>query len=424
MRILYDLFFLIFSMLYVPTLIFKGKAHKDLSQRFGFLPDGISSLKKPVWIHGVSVGEAAVAVRLAGEIKKRFPGVPVVVSTTTKTGNDMVQKTGGGSVDGLFYYPLDMTAVVHRVVKKVDPRLYVMIETELWPNLLEELRIRKVPVVVANGRISDRSFRRYRRIKPLMRRILKCVDVFCMQTPRDAERIKDLGAEGGRVNVTGNMKFDEKTLSDVKLKVDKAFLGFTGSCEILVAGSTHFPEENKVIGEYTRLRSRKPGLKLVIAPRHVERSEAVAVYLEKAGLKYAKFSDVLAGKKPEGTDAVIVDTIGHLKDIYAAADLVFIGGSLIKKGGQNPIEAASRGKAVIFGPHMFNFREVAGMFVERGAAIQVKDEGELGMAMTELLLDPAKREKMGADAVRVIQENSGAVARTGERLGKYIEESR
>lgn len=420
MRILYDLFFLIFSLLYIPTLVFKGKAHKDLAERFGFLPEGISKLSKPVWIHGVSVGETGVAVRIASEIKKHFPGVQVVISTTTKTGNDLAKKSGSGIADGIFYFPLDMTAVVSRVVRKVCPRLFITVETELWPNLLEELRSRKVPVAVVNGRISDKSFSRYMLIKLLMKRILACVDVFCMQTASDADRIKKLGALESRVNITGNMKFDDKPLAGTASKLDKAYFGFTESCEILVAGSTHFSEENTIIDVYTRLLPRRPGLKLVIAPRHVERTEAIEAYVGKAGLRFAKFSELSAGKRAEGVDVVIVDTIGHLKDVYSVATLVFIGGSIVKKGGQNPIEAASWGKAVVFGPNMFNFREVSRMFLEREAAIQVKDGAELGMAVAELLNDPAKREAMGVNALRVIQENSGAVIRTADVIAKYV----
>lgn len=420
MRILYDLFFLIFSILYIPTLVFKGKAHKDIGQRLGFLPESIEKLDRPVWIHGVSVGEAAVAVRLAAEIKKRFPDVPVVISTTTRTGNDMVNKSGAGVVDGIFYFPLDMTAVVNKVVKKISPRLYIMVETELWPNLLEELSLRKVPVILANGRISDRSFRNYMKIRPLMRRILGCVDVCCMQTERDAARIKELGAAASKLNVTGNMKFDDERANGKEVMLDKSYFGFTPGSEVIVAGSTHFPEENAIIDIYSRILPRKPGLKLIIAPRHVERTEAIAIYIEKAALRYARFSEIAAGKKPEGVDIILVDTIGHLKNIYGVAEVVFIGGSLIKKGGQNPIEAASHGKAVVFGPNMFNFKEVAAMFVEGEAAIKVKDEAELGMTLAELLNDPARRAKMGASAMRVIQENTGAVSRTADVIAKYI----
>ncbi len=421
MRILYDLFFLLFSLAYLPTLIFKGKAHRDFKERFGFLPESLTRLEKPVWIHGVSVGEAGVAVRLAAEIKRRFPGTRVVVSTTTRTGNDMANKAGTGVVDGIFYFPLDLTAVVSRVVKKIGPRLYVMIETELWPNLLEELRKNKIPVALANGRLSDRSFGNYMKVKPLMERILRCIDSFCMQTPRDAERIKRLGADERAVNVTGNMKFDENFSTENKGQLDKAYFGFSEDAEVLVAGSTHFPEENAVIDMYNRMRGERPGLKLVIAPRHVERADAVAIYIGKSGRRQVRFSDIAKGARPENVDVVLVDTIGHLKNIYGMATVVFVGGSIAKRGGQNPIEAASRGKPVVFGPNMFNFRQVAEMFLEAGAALQVKDASALGPAIRELLDDAAKRDVMSAAALRVIRENSGAVARTAEMLGKYIQ---
>lgn len=421
MRILYDLFFLLFSLAYLPTLIFKGKAHKDLWQRFGFLPESLKRLKKPVWIHGVSVGEAGVAIRLAAEIKRRFPGMHVIVSTTTRTGNDMANKIGAGVVDEIFYFPLDLTAVVSRVVRKIDPRLYVMVETELWPNLLEELRKNKVPVALVNGRISDRSFGNYVKVKPIMERILRCIGCFCMQTERDAERIKRLGADDGAVKVTGNMKFDSDAALEGSAQLDKSYFGFSGDAEVLVAGSTHFPEENMIIDLYNRIRAERPGLKLVIAPRHVERADAVAIYIGRSGRRYARFSDVAKGVRPENADIVLVDTIGHLKNIYGMATVVFVGGSLAKKGGQNPIEAASRGKPVIFGPNMFNFRQVAGMFLEAGAAVQVKDVQALGPAVRGLLDDAAKRDAMSAAALRVIRESSGAVARTAEMLGKYIQ---
>lgn len=421
MRILYDIFFLLFSLAYLPTLIFKGKAHKDFKERFGFLPESLGHLKRPVWIHGVSVGEAGVAVKLAAEIKRRFPGTHVVVSTTTRTGNDMANKSGSGTVDGIFYFPLDLTAVVSRVVKKIDPRLYVMVETELWPNLLEEFRKNKVPVALVNGRISDRSFGGYMKVKPIMERILRGIGCFCMQTERDAERIKRLGADERAVKVTGNMKFDADTALENKAQLDKAYFGFPEDAEVLVAGSTHFPEENMIIDLYNRIRAERPGLKLVMAPRHVERADAVAIYIGKSGRRYMRFSDVVKGVKPENVDIVLVDTIGHLKNIYGMATVVFVGGSIAKRGGQNPIEAASRGKPVIFGPNMFNFRQVAGMFLEAGAAVQVKDVQALGPAIRVLLDDKAKRDTMSAAALRVIRESSGAVARTAEMMGKYIQ---
>ena len=244
MRLLYDVFFILFSIFYVPCLFLKGKLHRDFTQKFGVLPEEVKALEKPVWIHAVSVGEALVAVNLASGLKKDFPHIPVVVSTTTKTGNEMVRKNNSGEIDACFYYPADIRPVVSRGVREIGPRLYVMVETELWPNLLEEMRSRGIPVILANGRISDNSFRNYRRIAPVTRNILGCIDRFCMQSGKDAEKIKELGASPGSVSVMGNMKFDE-TLSREAPDEDFSMeqLGFSPVDRVIIAGSTHPPEE-------------------------------------------------------------------------------------------------------------------------------------------------------------------------------------
>jgi len=425
MRVLYDLFFLAFSLFYIPVLLLKGKLHADFPQRFGFLRGMRSAGRRPVWIHAVSVGEVVLAARLSRAVKRRFPEAPVVVSTTTRTGNDMMRRQRArpgneGIVDDVFYFPLDFSFVVSRVVRELRPRLYVMIETELWPNLLEELRLRGVPVVLANGRISDRSYSSYRRIGAVTRRILRCVDRFCMQSDRDAERIKSLGARPDKVFTTGSMKFDEELPGPGKKPFSKEQLGFEPLDKVLVAGSTHFPEEKELIDVYGDLLNDHGDLRLILAPRHVERSDAVRIYLEKSGLDFLRFSDVIDGKKG-GAKVLLVDTIGHLKDLYSLASCVFVGGSLAKKGGQNPIEAARWGKPVIFGPDMSNFREVSGVFLEKGAALQVSDAAGLKAALDGLLRDPGRLKKMGGAALKAIEENSGALERTVARISGYLE---
>ncbi|MFH1552779.1 MAG: 3-deoxy-D-manno-octulosonic acid transferase [Candidatus Omnitrophota bacterium] len=420
MRLLYDLFFLIFSLLYIPYLLVKGKVHRDFLQKFSFLPKDVTDLKRPVWIHAVSVGEAALAAKLSAGIKKRFPDVAVMVSTTTQTGNDMIRKSAEGALDAIFYYPLDIRYVVSRVVRLLNPRLYVMIETELWPNLLEELNSREIPVILANGRISDNSFANYKRIRFIMRRILGCIDCFCMQSGKDAERIGELGAPLGSIFVTGNMKFDERTpLADAG-GIGKEDLGFSPDDEVIVAGSTHFPEEGGIIDIYKRLRAKKDNLKLVLAPRHVERTDAIRIYIEKSDLKYLRFSDVLKGAPDEKCDILLVDTIGHLKDLYSVATVVFVGGSLAKKGGQNPIEAARWEKTIVFGPHMFNFREVSDIFLESKAAAHVKDFHELEKVLGELLEDPEARKGMAENARKVIEANSGTIDKTVDKIAEYL----
>lgn len=425
MRFLYDIFFLIFSVFYIPGLLIKGKLHKDFAQKFGRLPGDVTCLKKPVWIHAVSVGEAAVAAELASGIKRRHPARAVVVSTTTRTGNDMIKKKGKGAVDAVIYYPFDLGVVVSRVVKSIDPALYVMVETELWPNLLNELALREIPVVLANGRISDSSFRNYNRIKFVTRNILRCITAACVQTDADAEKIKALGADADRIFVCGNMKFDAVLFQEKVPEFSKEQLGFGKDDAVIVAGSTHFPEEKIIQDAFVELRGIFSDLKLVIAPRHTERKEAIRIYAERNSLKTAFFSDI--SSRSEGPavrpDVVIVDTIGHLKDLYGLATIVFVGGSMTRKGGQNPIEAAMWTKAVVFGPDMSNFREVSRIFLEGEAAVKVQNARELLEAFKDLIEDRSKREKMASGAFRVIKENSGAVTKTLEILDEYIAES-
>ena len=422
MRILYDIFFTVFSVFYIPGLLIKGKLHRGFAEKFGGLPEGVTRLKNPVWIHAVSVGEATVAARLAAGIKEGHPEIPVVVSTTTRTGNDMIKKVGKGVVDAVFYYPIDISGIVSGVVRKIRPRLYVMVETELWPNMMEALSAAGVPVVLANGRISDNSVRKYSRIRFVTKKIFKCVTAACAQTEKDAEKIRSLGAPADRVFVCGNMKFDA-TLPAGKAPVfTKEQFGFGPKDRVIIAGSTHFPEESAIMDIFVKLRETFRDLKLVIVPRHIERKEAIRIYAGKLKLKNVFFSEISASKNRAvpGTDAVIVDTIGHLKDLYCIATMVFIGGSMSRKGGQNPIEAALWKKAVIFGPDMSNFREISKIFVENRAAVKVNNARELEVAFKELLEDEGKRENIASNAGRVIKESSGAVRKTLGILDKYL----
>ncbi|MBD3379915.1 MAG: glycosyltransferase [Candidatus Omnitrophica bacterium] len=421
MRLLYDIFFILFSLFYVPYLFFRGRLHRDFPQKFGFLGREITELDSPVWIHAVSVGEASLAAKLAAGIKELFPSQPVIVSTTTRTGNDMIRKLGRGIVDSVFYYPLDISLIVSKTIRSIAPRLFIMIETELWPNMLERMKAGRIPVILANGRISEKSFRNYRRIGPVTARLMNCIDAFYMQSVGDAERVTLLGAPGEKVKIAGNMKFDEQK-KEGPVPFTRRALGFEKDAPLIVAGSTHFPEENILIDIYLELRARIPSLGLVIAPRHVERSEAVRLYLEKKGVKYRDLSSVLH-KDPSSAgeyNVLMVDTIGHLKDIFGIADVVFIGKSLVAEGGQNPIEAAVWGKPVVFGENMSNFKEVSQIFLENEAALMVKDEEELKKTLESLLTDEDRREALSRNALRMIEKNSGAVRRTLEGIKGYL----
>lgn len=418
MKFFYDIFFLVFSLFYLPVLLFRRKGHKGFLQKLGAVPEEVKRLERPVWIHAVSVGEAALAGKIAKNIKKKRPEVKIAVSTTTKTGNDMIKKISGGAVDGVFYYPLDLSFIVSAAVKDIDPSAYILIETELWPNLISELERRKIPVILVNGRISDSSFANYKRIGFITSKILKGIISLCMQSDKDAQRVKELGAEDEKIKVTGNIKFDEVITSGGGT-FSKESLGFSEEDRIIVAGSTHYPEEKHIIDVFKELKRKEPKLKLILAPRHVERKEAVKIYIEKAKEKCTLLTDILNEKKKEA-DIVLVDTIGHLKDLYRIATMVFIGGSLVNKGGQNPIEAASWGKAILFGPYMSNFKEVSRVFLENNAAICVENSGELKEKLLYLLDSPAEREKIEANALDVIRKNQGAISRTVEEVEKYL----
>lgn len=422
MRILYDIVFILFALGYLPYMLLKGKYHKDFIQKLGFLPYDLHKLDRPVWIHAVSVGEAAVAAKLAKALKEKMPEVPIIISTTTQTGNDMAAKAAGLAADAVFYYPVDISFVVSRVLEIINPRMYVLVETELWPNFLRALAKRNVPAVLVNGRISDPSFRNYQKIGLVTRKILKGISSFCMQSARDGERIKALGAADDKVHITGNIKFDDPDKKGPdKERISRDLLGFSGQDYVLIAGSTHYPEEHQVIDIYRSLKEEIEGLKLVIAPRHVERAEAIGIYIKQSGMGFSNFSDIMnSGEKPAASEIIMVDTIGHLNAIYDIADVVFMGGSLVKKGGQNLIEPARCGKAVIFGPHMYNFREVAEIFTEQNAVCSIQDEKGLKEAIKDLILDPEKRSAMANRAREIVKKNSGAVSLTLDEIEKYV----
>jgi len=425
MRILYDIFFIIFGIFYLPYLVVKGKLHKGFAEKFGFLPKHASDLDKPVWIHAVSVGEALVAVKLAEAIKKREANVSVIVSTTTRTGNDIVRKhlsSMPGIANLVFYYPLDISWIVERTIKTIDPALYVMIETEMWPNLLRTLKKRNVPVVLVNGRISDGSFANYKRFKFVISTIVKNIGYFCMQSEQDALRIEELGASVDKISVTGNMKFSERLPGRGNKVFKMAALGVDEKNKIIIAGSTHFPEEKTLISVFKKLKGLRQDLNLILAPRHIERTGEIEKLLGREGLSYTRLSSILKGQglRAKGHDVLLVNTIGHLSDLYGVADIVFIGGSLVHKGGQNPIEAAKWGRTVIFGPDMSNFKEISRIFLDNKAAIQVKDAKDLNSVLKDLLSNREKNLNMSRNAMEVISNNADAIDRTMDVVMEYV----
>jgi 3-deoxy-D-manno-octulosonic-acid transferase len=422
---LYDIGLLIFSIIYLPILIFKGKLHGEFHERFGrYAPAkerALLSGRNHIWIQAVSVGEVAVCKSLIPLLKENFPGHDLVISTITKAGNDLARKLFSKDA-AIIYFPLDFGFTVKRAVKHIRPKIYIMIETEIWPNLLSELSLNSVPSMMINGRISDRSIGRYRLVKPFLKKVLRNISVFCMQDKIDAERVISLGAPPDRVKITGNMKFDAEVLTNVgDPNIVRRFLGLNEDDQLLVAGSTHSGEEEMVVETFKELIHEFPKLKLLVAPRHIGRIEEVERVISRSGFQSARISGLNAARSTQrAVRILILDTIGHLNEAYSAAALVFIGGSLVKHGGQNPIEPALFAKPILFGPHMFNFKYIANLFLKEKGALQVLNKEDLVEKCKFLLSDANARAILGENAKKAVLANRGATKKNLKEIREIL----
>jgi 3-deoxy-D-manno-octulosonic-acid transferase len=344
----------------------------------------------------------------------------MVVSTITKAGHSIAKRLFS-DIATVIYFPLDFSFTVKRALRAIRPTLYIMVEAEIWPNLLKALHNSDVPSAVINGRISDKSFGKYLAARFFLKATLERIDLYCMQSDLDRARIMEMGAPKDKVMVTGSMKFDVDSGAKTPSKEMAAHLGLKPDDMLFVAGSTHPGEEAMVLGVYKGLMGEFQNLKLLIAPRHVERSAKVEAIIRKSGLEPVRFSKLrVTGYGLRVTDVLILDTIGHLNDAYSLATLVFIGGSMVRHGGQNPIEPAAFGKVSIFGPHMFNFKAIAAALLANFGAIQVETEKEM-LDQARLLLENASaRERFGENARRTVASNRGATARNLEAVEKIM----
>lgn len=420
---LYDLGFFIFSLLYLPALIFSGKLHREFGERFGIYDrmkkEKLLSGEERIWIQAVSVGEVALCKSIIPLLKERFPANDIVISTITKAGNSLAKKNF--SKDAIIiYFPLDFSAIVKKAVKAIKPKLYIMIETEIWPNLLSNLASNSIPSILINGRISDRSIGKYKMAAPFLKNIIGKISVFCMQDNIDADRIIELGAPAEKVRVTGNMKFDAQVLTNVKsADVIRESLGLKAGEELIVAGSTHSGEEEIIADVFAELSQAYPNLRLLIAPRHIDRVSEIESVIKKSGLESIRASKIKESGR-RGGKIVLLDTIGQLNDAYSIAVIVFIGGSLVRHGGHNPIEAAVSAKAILFGPHMFNFKYIANVFLKNKAAIQVFNKEDLYEKCRLLFKDANARTALGENAKKVVIENRGAAKKNIEAISQLL----
>lgn len=421
--ILYQVLFAIGFTLMLPRFLFRmarrGGYARDFAQRFGFYrPEVRASLAKggSVWIHAVSVGEMFVALRLMRDWRVREPSVRFVLSTTTSTGYAIAQKEVK-EPDAFIYFPLDMPFVMRRILKLMKPRALVLVELELWPNLVRQATRRAIPVVLINGRISDRSFRGYQKVRMFTSRILPLLKLICAQSKADADRLIALGAPADRVHVMGSAKYDvAQPDPDGETKAYQALeaAGLVENVRLLLGGSTWPGEESILLDGFKDLRAKHPSLRLVLAPRHVERSEAVANEILSKGFTLVRRTE---GKRdgPQA-DVFLLDTTGELKNFYAMAEVIFVGKSLTEHGGQNIIEPALFGKPVVVGPNMENFRVIVADFLKVGGLVQVNDGKSLIAAIDDLLTNPDKAGKLGQAGARLLREQSGAMQRTLDRV--------
>ncbi len=423
MWILYDSIFLIIALVYLPVYLFRRKFHVGFKMRFGVLPSGLK-LNRPIWIHAVSVGEVMAVKNLIGELRAAYPEKHFFISTVTPTGNKIARSIAKEN-DFVAYFPLDLSFIVRRVVDRIQPSLFIVTETEIWPNLILCLYQKKIPIVLVNGRISDRSFKGYLNIKFLLKPILNRINLFCVQTKRDAERLFRLGVAEDRILITGNMKFDNTASLDKKVSdsADKyrGLLGMNPEDKLWVCGSTHPGEEEIILDVYKKLLSDFPLTKLLIAPRHPERAGQIEKAAAKSGFR-STFVSALPGKPCNCISkcVFILDVIGELVYFYNIANIVFVGGSLIKKGGQNILEPASLGKPVITGPYMFNFHDIARLFQENKACLLGHNKEDLLAGIKDLLRNPDKCIQLGQRAKEIILQNQGATAKNLECISNYL----
>jgi 3-deoxy-D-manno-octulosonic-acid transferase len=415
MYFLYSVVVVAFFALVSPWFLYQAIRYRkyiaSLPQRMGYLPlsfnmDGEQS----IWIHAVSVGEVLSARPLARDLRARYPRLRIFLSTTTMTGQGVARRIQ--EVDAVFYFPFDLGAFVRRTLDLVRPRLFLMMETEIWPNLLRECRKRGVKTAIVNGRLSQRSYPRYRLVRGFIARVLDNVDSFCVQSEESARRFIDLGANPGRVTVTGSLKFDSLDLPAPGVQSrprDRVLRYFriSSSRPVVVAGSTMKGEEASVLTAFRRVRTAAPTTLLIMAPRHVERAPEVEEQCRREGFKVVRRSELPIDAEPRA-DIVILDTIGELATIYQLATVAFVGGSLVDTGGHNILEPAVFGKPIVFGPYMSNFVEIAHAFVANAAGVQLRSERELADTLVALMTDPVRRARLGAAARALVEANRGA----------------
>ncbi len=428
--LLYDIILFLASLFLIPYGIIKGARYgnvwQGLRERLGlYSPQRLAALKgkQVIWVHAVSVGEVRAAMPLVRSLKATYPAAAIVLSSMTFTGQAIARDMA--KADLCVFFPFDLSWVVRRVFETISIDLVLIVETEIWPNFVRHAQQAKVPVVLVNGRISDRSFPRYRAIRPLIQPVLGHFSAFCMQSEDDARRITTLGAPFELIQVTGNLKFDMKTdiPDENAIETLKERYHLVGDHRIWVAGSTRPGEEEVLVTAYRQLVSEGEPVVLVLVPRHIDRCRAIADMLKHMGVTYVLRSALgNTGAALTPGEILLVDTMGEMLNLYATADLVFVGGSLVAIGGHNILEPAQLKKPVLFGPHMQNAKEVARLLLEAQGGMQVDDLNDLVRKVRDLISNPELRQTMGSNGYHLLTQNAGATSRTMAVIDSYLDQ--
>lgn len=396
-----------------------------LAERFGFVSraelEKISG-RPVIWLHAVSVGESVAARPLLKALHTRYPDHAILVSNTTETGRGITASFP--EKDLCIYFPFDFLPAVRRALDSIRPEVVIIMETEIWPNFTREAARRDIPVILANGRISDRSYNRYLFFSWFFRNALQLFSMLCMQTDTDRERIVAIGAPQERAVRGGNLKYDIplREVPEGERNALRERYRIPPGLAVLTAGSTHPGEEELVLDTYRELLPACGDLFLVLVPRHPERADAVAKLLEQGRIPYRRRTSLPADSEDlfHGGEVLLVDTVGELMSLYALSDVVYVGGSLVPTGGHNLLEPASVGVASVFGPHMTNFREIAGLVLQYGAGIQVETPAGLSEACRALITSSELRRVLGQNGLKLMRDNGGATERHLEIIGRYL----
>jgi 3-deoxy-D-manno-octulosonic-acid transferase len=434
LRTLYNILFLTFFVLSSPYYFWRmrrrGGWRQNFGQRFAIYDSPLKQAltnRHVIWIHAVSVGEVNLCTQIIQALEPRVPNATFVVSCTTTTGMAELKRRLPTRVSKI-YYPIDRRKFVRRALATINPQAIILVEAEIWPNFLWRAADLKIPVFLANARLSDRSFPRYKKFKFLFRPLFRSFSGVGCQNEEDAQRLREVGCRKDAVRVVGNLKFDAAKLTErSKLDVRGMLrqLGVADDAPVLVAGSTHDGEEILLAEMANRLREKFPNLFLILVPRHFERCKDLGQKLKARGVKFMFRNEIFANTKlaPGELDCLLVNTTGELRFFYEPATVVFVGKSLTAIGGQNPIEPGALGKAIVFGPNMQNFTDITRAFLRKNAAVQIKSPEELEKTLGELLADQPRRTALGHAALEVVSENLGAVERTVQMMLPYLERS-